>query len=270
MPSGSRHSGTIAPTARVSSQAHLAPDVRVDDYAIIEADVEIGSGCWIGPHTVIQGPTRMGADNRIYQFASVGAPPQDLKYAGEASVLTLGKGNTVRECATLHRGTAGGGMATTIGDDNLFMAYAHVAHDCHVGNRVVMANGATLAGHVDIGDGVVLGGLSAVHQFCRLGRLAMISGGSMVAQDVPPFMLAQGDRATVRGLNLVGLRRQKLAADAISDLKQAFRILYRSGYKMDAALAELEPMAQRCPIIGELVAFVRQSQRGLASASEPA
>ncbi len=253
----------IHPQAIVHPGAALGRDVHIGAFSIIGEQVEIGDGTWIGPHVVINGPTRIGRNNRIFQFASVGEIPQDLKFAGETSWLEIGDGNTIRECCTLSRGTAGGGAVTRVGNDNLFMAYAHVAHDCQVGNHTVFANGATLAGHVEVGDYAILGGLSAVHQFCRLGAHIMVGGGSIVLQDVPPYLMVQGNTAKAFGLNLRGLKRRGFSAEAIDALKEAYRTLYRSGLTVSAALEQLQELAQRQREVAEFVAFVRGTERGI-------
>jgi UDP-N-acetylglucosamine acyltransferase len=237
--------------------------VQVGPYAVIGSKVEIGPGTSVGPHAVIEGRTRIGAGNRIFQFASVGAQPQDLKYAGEDTELHLGDQNLVREFTTLHIGTAGGGGVTRIGHRNLFMAYAHVAHDCQVGNDCVLANAATLGGHVEIGDHVILGGLSAVHQFTRVGQHAFVAGGSMVVMDVPPFCTAQGDRAELAGINSVGMSRRGFDEEQISRVKEAYRILFRSKLPLDEALERLRTEFGGHAEVDALVSFVASSKRGL-------
>ncbi|PLX82082.1 MAG: acyl-[acyl-carrier-protein]--UDP-N-acetylglucosamine O-acyltransferase [Desulfuromonas sp.] len=253
----------IHPTALIHPGARLAEGVKVGPYTIIGEHVTIGAGTEVGPHVVIEGWTEIGEENRIFQFASVGADTQDLKFGGEKSYLKIGDRNKIREFVTLHRGTEGGGEETVIGDDCLFMAYAHVAHDCRVGNHVILANGATLAGHVEVADWAILGGLSAVHQFVRVGAHVMISGGSMVAQDVAPFTIAQGDRAQTVGLNLVGLKRRGFEEDQLKQLKAAYRLIFRSDLRLEEALKKI---AEGSPgdVVGEFVDFIKQSQRGLA------
>lgn len=253
----------IHPQAIVHPAAVIGRDVTIGPFSVIGEHVEIGDGTWVGPHVVINGPTRIGKNNRIFQFASVGEVPQDLKYAGEQSRLEIGDGNTIRECCTLSRGTEGGGWVTRVGNNNLFMAYAHVAHDCRVGNRTIFANSATLAGHVEVGDYAILGGLSAVHQFCRVGAHAMVGGGSIVLQDVPPYLLVQGNTATAHGLNVRGLKRRGFEAAAIEALKSAYKAVYRSGLTVSAALAQLQELAEQHREVAEFVAFVRSAQRGI-------
>lgn len=254
----------IHPTAIVDRGAELESSVTVGPYSVIGAQVKIGAGTVVGPHVVIEGDTTLGAGNRIFQFASLGAVPQDLKYAGEPTRLVLGDQNQVREGATLHRGTAGGGGLTRIGSHNLLMASSHVAHDCQVGDGVILANCATLAGHVTIQDHVILGGLSAVHQFARIGRHAFISGGAMVAMDVPPYCTAQGDRAQLAGLNTVGLSRHGYSAEAIARIKGAYKILFRSKLGLREAIAKVKAEFGGHAEIDELVGFIEGSERGIA------
>lgn len=253
----------IHPTALIHPGARIAKGVKVGPYAIIGEHVTLGAGTEVGPHAVIEGWTEIGEENRIFQFSSVGAEPQDLKFGGEKSYLKIGKRNTIREFVTLHRGTEGGGGETVIGDDCLFMAYAHVAHDCRVGNHVILANGATIAGHVEVADWAILGGLSAVHQFVKVGAHVMISGGAMVAQDVAPFTIAQGDRAQTVGLNLVGLKRRGFDEVQLKQLKAAYRLVFRSDLRLEEALRKI---AEEAPgeVVGEFVDFIKQSERGLA------
>lgn len=254
---------TVHPTAVIHPGARLHPTVQVGPYAVIGPNVELGAGTTVGPHSVIEGRTRIGERNRVFQFASVGAQPQDLKYAGEDSELHIGDENLIREFTTLHKGTAGGGGVTRIGNGNLFMAYSHVAHDCQVGNGCVFANSATLGGHVEIGDHVILGGLAAVHQFTRIGRHAFIAGGSMVVMDVPPYCTAQGDRAELVGINSVRLARHGLSEEQIGQIKDAYRVLFRSKLPLDEALERLRTDFGGSPEIEVLLAFVASSKRGL-------
>jgi UDP-N-acetylglucosamine acyltransferase len=256
----------LHPTAIIDPRAELHPSVEVGPYCVIGPKVRIGAGTVLGPHVVIEGDTTLGAGNRIFQFASLGAIPQDLKYAGEPTRLVLGDGNQVREFATLHLGTAGGGGVTRIGDKNLFMACSHVAHDCQVGSGVILANCASLAGHVVLQDFVVLGGLSAVHQFTRVGRNAFISGGAMVGMDVPPYCIAQGDRAQLVGLNTVGLSRQGFGEDALARIKAAYRLLFRSGLGLREAVGRVKADLGAAPEIDELLVFIESSTRGIMRA----
>ena len=249
--------------ALVSSRAELDPGVEVGPFSIIGEGVRIGAGTVIGPHVVLEGRTTIGKDNRFFQFASIGAAPQDLKYAGEDSELIIGDRNQIRECVTIHRGTEGGGMTTVVGDDNLIMAYSHVAHDCRLGNRVILANAATLAGHVTMEDHSFAAGMAGIHQFCRVGRHAFVSAAAVVVKDVPPFTTVQGDRAKLAGLNLVGLKRRGLSDEQISSLKSAYRILFRSGLVLDEALARVKEEITGDPNVELLTEFIEESERGV-------
>jgi UDP-N-acetylglucosamine acyltransferase len=253
----------IHPTAVIAPGAELAADVEVGPYSVIGPNVRIGPGTVVGAHVVIENRTTIGARNRIFQFAALGAIPQDLKYHGEPSQLVIGDGNQIREFTTLHIGTEGGGGLTSVGDHNLFMNFAHVAHDCHVGNRVIFANGATLAGHVTIEDYVIVGGLAAVHQFVRLGESAMLGGGAMVVQDVPPFCVVQGDRAGLVGLNVEGMRRQRFPDEEVRALRVAYRTLFRSGLRVPDAVKKLRDEAAQPASVERLLAFVEGSKRGI-------
>ena len=254
---------SVHSTAIVAPGAKLHATAEVGPYAVIGPQVEIGAGTIVGPHAVIEGRTRLGERNKVFHFASVGAPPQDLKYAGEDSALEIGSENLIREFTTLHKGTTGGGGVTRIGNRNLFMAYAHVAHDCQVGNGCVLANAATLGGHVEVGDHVILGGLAAVHQFTRIGKHAFVAGGAMVVMDVPPFCTAQGDRAELAGINSIGLARHGFSEDQIGRVKEAYRILFRSKLPLEEAVERLRTELGDQPEIQELLTFVTTSQRGL-------
>jgi len=253
----------IHPTAVIAPDAVLADGVEVGPYSVIGPDVEIGRGTRVGPHVVIEGPTRIGAGNRIFQFASVGADPQDKKYRGEASRLEIGDRNVIRECVTLHRGTAQDQGVTRIGDDNLFMAYAHVAHDCVIGNQCILANNATLGGHVHLGDWVIMGGLSGIHQFGRVGAHAFIANNAAVTRDVPPFVMAVGQPADAHSINAEGLKRRGYTPEQIRNIRAAFRVLYRSGLKLAEATAQLEALAKDQPEILPLVEFLPQASRGI-------
>ena len=254
---------SVHPTAIVTPGAKLHPTVEVGPYAVIGPRVEIGAGTTVGPHAVIEGRTRLGERNKVFQFASVGAQPQDLKYAGEDSALEIGDENLIREFTTLHKGTTGGGGVTRIGNGNLFMAYAHVAHDCQVGNGCVLANAATLGGHVEVGDHVILGGLAAVHQFTRIGKHAFVAGGAMVVMDVPPFCTAQGDRAELVGVNSIGLARHGYTEEQIGRVKEAYRILFRSKLPLEEAVERLRTELGDQSEIQALLHFVTTSERGL-------
>ncbi|MBM4285748.1 MAG: acyl-ACP--UDP-N-acetylglucosamine O-acyltransferase [Deltaproteobacteria bacterium] len=257
---------SIHPTALVHAGARLAPGVSVGPYSIIEEQVRIGPDTVIGPHVVIRNHTTIGARCRIFQFASLGEVPQDLKFAGEVSQLIIGDDNTIREFATLHRGTAGGGGVTRLGRGNLLMAYTHVAHDCRVGDGVIMSNAATLGGHIIVEDRAILGGLAAVHQFSRIGRHAFIGGCSAVPRDVPPYTMAVGNRAKLVGLNLVGLKRAGLGDAAIQALRQAFDLLFVSGLNLKDAVARARRDLPPLPELQHLLNFVETSERGLLPA----
>jgi UDP-N-acetylglucosamine acyltransferase len=255
--------GNIHPTALVAPDAELDPSVEVGAYAVIGPGVQVGANTRIGPHAVVQGPTRIGADNQIFQFASVGSAPQDKKYRGEPTRLEIGDRNVIRECVTLNRGTTKEAGVTTIGDDNLFMAYSHVAHDCHVGNQCVLANNATLGGHVHLGDWVIMGGLSGVHQFCKVGAHAFIANNAAVTRDVPPYVMAVGQPAAAHSINSEGLKRRGFTPEQIRNLRNAFRLLYRSGLKLDDATAQLAAIAQEQPEVRLIVEFLPQSTRSI-------
>jgi UDP-N-acetylglucosamine acyltransferase len=253
----------IHPTAIVDSQAQLADSVTVGAFAIIEGRVAIGADSHIGPHTVIRDFTTIGARCRVFQFATLGEIPQDLKFKGEESRLIIGDDNTIREYATLHRGTAGGGGITSIGNHNLLMAYTHVAHDCLVGNGVIMSNAATLAGHIVVEDYAILGGLAAIHQFCRIGRHAFIGGCSAVPRDVPPYVMAVGNRAKLVGINLVGLKRHGFTDSRIQPLKKAYETLFLSGINLKEAVAQVRQEFPDLTEIQHLLQFIETSERGL-------
>ncbi len=254
----------IHPTAIIQPGARLADNVSVGPYSVIGEHVVIGTGTTISSHVVIEGWTEIGADNRIFQSSSIGADPQDLKYAGQKTYLKIGDRNRIREFTTLNRGTAEGGGLTTVGHDNLFMAYSHVAHDCIVHDHAVLANGATLAGHVEVGSAAILGGLVAVHQFSRIGCHTMISGGSMVNQDIPPYTIAQGDRAKTVGLNLIVLKRCGFPEGTIRGIKKAYRLVFRSGLNLEGALQKIAEDIESSPELDLFVNFIKDSQRGIA------
>jgi UDP-N-acetylglucosamine acyltransferase len=253
----------IDPRAVISPQAQIAPDVQIGAFSIIGADVVIGAGTWVGPHAVINGPTRIGANNKIFQFASLGDAPQDKKYNGEPTRLEIGDRNVFRESVTVNRGTTHDKGVTHIGDDNLLMAYSHVAHDCHLGNQIVMANCATLGGHVEIGDWVTMGGLSAVHQHTKVGAHCFIAHNAAVTRDVPPYVMAVGRPAVPHSVNSVGLQRRGFTAGQILNIRRAYRLLYRSGLKLKAAIEQLETTAQTQPEIAPFVAFIKRSSRSI-------
>jgi UDP-N-acetylglucosamine acyltransferase len=253
----------IDPRAIISPKAELAADVTVGPFSIIGPDVILGPGTVVGPHAVINGPTRMGKGNRIFQFASIGDAPQDKKYAGEPTRLEIGDNNVFRESCTINRGTTHDKGVTTIGSDNLFMAYSHVAHDCVVGSNLVFANGATLGGHVEVGDWVILGGLAAVHQFCKIGSYAFIAGGAIVTRDVPPYVMVAGNPAEPHTINAVGLKRRGFTEDQVRNIRNAFRVLYRSDLLLADAVAKLTELGQTQPEVAAFVEFIGRSERSL-------
>ena len=249
--------------AVVSPQAQLAADVEVGPFTVIGPDVVIGSGTWIGPHAVINGPTRIGTGNKIFQFASLGDAPQDKKYKGEPTLLEIGDRNVFRESVTVNRGTTHDRGVTLIGNDNLLMAYSHVAHDCRLGDQIVMANCATLGGHVEIGDWVTLGGLSAVHQHTKVGAHCFIAHNAAVTRDVPPYVLAVGRPAVPHSVNAIGLQRRGFTPEQILNIRRAYRLLYRSGLKLKTALEELEKVAETQMEIRPFVEFIKRSERSI-------
>ena len=249
--------------AIVSAEAQLAPDVTVGPFSIIGPQVRIGARTVIGPHVVVNGPTTIGADNRIFQFASIGDAPQDKKYRGEPTQLVIGDRNVFRESCTINRGTTHDRGVTRIGDDNLFMAFSHVAHDCVIGNNTVFANSVALGGHVEVGDWVILGGLTAIHQFIKIGAHAFLGGGAILSRDVPPYLMVAGNPAVPHGINAEGLRRRGFTEEQIRHIREAYRLLYRSDLKLADALARLAPLAQERPEIRTFVDFINASTRSL-------
>lgn len=253
----------VHPTAIVAAGAELGDDVTIGAYSLIGAQVRIGAGTRVGPHVVIGGRTTLGARNEIFQFASIGAVPQDLKYHGEPSELLIGDDNRIREFCTLQPGTEGGGMVTRVGNRNLLMNYSHVAHDCLLGDGNIVANGTQLGGHVTIESGVVIGALSGIHQFARLGESAIIGAGSMVSQDVPPFCNATGDRATLHGLNVLGLKRRGLSTETVRALRRAYRLMFQSGLRAVEAVARIRAEIPGVAEVERFAAFIAASERGV-------
>lgn len=253
----------IHPSAVIAPGAELAPDASIGPYSVVGAHVRIGPRTVIGPHVVLEGRTTVGSDNRFFPFASVGQPPQDLKYRGEDSELIIGNGNTIREFCTLNPGTAGGGMVSRIGDGNLLMNYTHLAHDCRLGNYNVLANGVQLGGHVEIGDHAILGALSGIHQFVRIGESAIIGAGSMVSLDVAPFCNATGDRARLLGLNSVGLKRRGFSPDVQAALKHAYHLIFQSSLKLAEAAQRVREELPGVDEVERFLCFIEQSERGL-------
>ena len=252
----------IHETAIIDDSAVIASDVQIGPYSIIGAEVEIGSGTVIGPHVVIKGPTHIGKDNRIFQFASIGEDPQDLKFHGELSRLVIGDRNTIRECVTMHRGTEEDSNLTQIGNDNLFMAYVHIAHDCVIGNNIIFANNATLAGHVIVGDYAILGGFTAVHQFTRLGSFCFTGFATALDRDVLPYFTVAGNRARARGINKEGLVRKGFKTETIRALQDTFKILVKSRGTLKEKLERVSELATTHPEVQQIMDFLGNSERG--------
>jgi UDP-N-acetylglucosamine acyltransferase len=253
----------IHPTAVIDPGARLDEGVEVGPFVVIGPGVEIGAGTWIGPHAVLRGPTRIGRDNRIFQFASVGEDPQDKKYGGEPTHLEIGDRNRIREYVTIHRGTAQDRGLTSIGDDNLFMVSAHVAHDCQIGNQVIMANAASLGGHVRVEDWAILGGFTIVHQFSRIGAHSFCAMGSVLTRDVPPYVTVGGHPAEPHGINSEGLRRRGFPAEAIAAIKRASRAFYLAELKRDEALERIQALAAEFQEVAAFRDFVADSRRSI-------
>ncbi len=255
----------IHPTAVIEEGARLGQDIKIGPYCVIGADVSMGDDCELLSHVVVSGHTSMGSGNRIFPFSSIGQIPQDLKYHGEASEVIIGDNNQIRENVTINAGTEGGGMVTRIGNNNILMAYAHIAHDCMLGNGIVLANCATLAGHVEVDDGAIIGGLSAIQQFVRIGRLSMIGGMSGVTKDVTPFtLLAGGYRAGLSGLNIIGLKRHGFSLKQVGRLKEVYRLLLQDSGKREERLLEAESLLSDDDDDGRhMIEFIRSAKRGL-------
>jgi UDP-N-acetylglucosamine acyltransferase len=253
----------IHPTAIVDPGAKIGANVKIGPYSLIGPDVEIGDNTEIGPHVIIKGHTRIGRDNRIFQFCSLGEAPQDKKYAGEPTRLEIGDRNTIREFCTFNLGTVQDAGVTKIGDDNWIMAYVHIAHDCIVGNKTIFANGASLAGHVVVEDWVIFGGFTGIHQFCHIGAHVMTAASTLVLQDVPPYVMAAGNTAQPYGIHVEGLKRRGFSAESITALKRAYRTLYKSGLLLDEAKAKLAEDAKTQPDVLRMVEFLETSKRGI-------
>ena len=253
----------IHPSAIVNPGADIGDDVKIGAYSIVGEDVTIGKGTWIGPHVVIDPHVTIGPRCRIFQFAAIGAIPQDLKFGGEKSYVKIGPNVTIREFVTIHRGTEPGGGITEVGENSFLMAYTHIAHDCHVGNMVILANNTTLAGHITIGDHATVGGLVAIHQFVRIGDYAFVGGKSAVVKDVPPYVIAAGDRAVLHGLNRVGLKRHGFSDQSLVALKKTYRILFRYGLTLNEAIERVHAEVEMVPEVETFIGFIKASSRGV-------
>src|SRR6058998_3618036 len=254
--------GQIHPTAIIDAGAEIGAGTTIGPYFVIGADVALGQNCWLQHHVTLCGPTDAGARNKFYAYCSIGQQTQDLKYQGEPTYLEVGDENTFREFVTISRSTTSKGK-TRIGNRGTFLAYSHIAHDCVVGDDVVFSNNGTLAGHVEVGDHAVIGGLTAVHQFCRIGRFAITGGCSKIVQDVPPFMIADGNPAEIRGVNLVGLERKNFPPESVKRIKEAFRLIYRSKYNRRQAIEAMQKELPPTEEITEIIQFIEQSERGI-------
>lgn len=253
----------IHPTAIIDPKAEIDSNVQIGPYTIIRGNVFIGSGTVIGPHVVIDQYVTLGKDCRIFQYAAIGATPQSLKFQGEKTYVKIGRGSILREFVTVHRGTQFGGGITEVGEENFLMAYTHIAHDCKTGRNVVLANNATLAGHITIGNYATIGGLVAIHQFVRIGNYAFVGGKSAVVKDIPPYVIAAGDRAKLHGLNSVGLKRHGFSQTAISLLKKTYRIIFRIGLTLNEALERVRAEVEQTPEVVNFINFIKESQRGI-------
>ncbi|CAA9889586.1 UDP-N-acetylglucosamine acetyltransferase [Candidatus Methylobacter favarea] len=253
----------IDSTAVIDSSAELASDVSVGPFSVIGANVRIDSGTVIGPHVVIKGPTCIGKQNRIYQYTSIGEDPQDKKYAGEITRLEIGDRNTIREFTSLHRGTKQDQGITRIGNDNLFMAYTHVAHDCVIGSEVIMANGASLAGHVRLNSHAILGGFTLVHQFTKIGQYSFAAMGSAITQDIPPFVMVGGKPTRPHGINSVGMERNGISPEDIRLIRKAYKIIYKMNLRLEDAIDQMEDLAGESKELSDMVSFLRNVSRGI-------
>jgi len=253
----------IDPTAVVHANAQLGENVSIGAYSIIGPDVKVGGNTQVGPHVVITGITEIGRDNRIFQFCSLGDEPQHLNYKGEPTRLEIGSNNTIREYCSINRGTQEGGAVTRVGNNNLIMAYSHIAHDCLVGNETVFANCASLAGHVEVGDYAVLGGFTVAHQFCNIGAHCITALGTITFKDIPPFLVAAGNTAKPHGINVKGLRRRGFQPRVVASLRRAYKTVYKSGLQLAAALEQLKASESECLEVQEFIAFIKRSERGI-------
>ena len=253
----------IHPTAIIAEDVQLGEGVEIGAYSIIGPDVKIGKDTVIGPHTVIDNYTQIGEGCKILQFCSIGAPPQDLKFGGEKTGVIIGNFNTIREYVSIHRGTTADTGTTVIGDHNLFMAYVHIAHNCKVGSNVIIANSTGLAGHVEVEDYAIISPLSGVHQFCRIGAHSIVGGASAVVKDIPPYTMANGNRATLFGLNLIGLQRRGFSESSIAAVKQAYRIIFRSDLLLEEALEKAKNEVEDCPEVRHFIDFIQKSKRSI-------
>jgi len=253
----------IHQTAIIDDKASIADDVSIGPYTIIGADVEIGSGTWIGPHVVINGPTKIGKKNKIFQFASIGEEPQDLKFSGETTHLEIGDENTIRENVTISRGTEDGGAITRIGNNNLLMAYVHIAHDCQIGNHIIFANSASCAGHVEVDDNAILGGFTLVHQFTKIGKQSFTSMGSIINQDVPPYVIVASSYGKASGINKVGLKRSGYSDEVIRAIVNAYKLMIRSKKPREQAMSEAAELINQYPEVKLMADFISQSERGI-------
>jgi UDP-N-acetylglucosamine acyltransferase len=252
----------IHPSAIIDPGAEIGAGTTVGPYCVIGSDVVVGPNCWLQHHVTLCGPTKVGAENKFYAYCSIGQKTQDLKYRGEPTYLKIGDENTFREFVTISRSTTSQGK-TQIGNHGTFLAYSHIAHDCVVGDDVVFSNNGTLAGHVEVGDHAIIGGLTAVHQFCRIGRFAITGGCSKIVQDVPPFMIADGNPAEIRGINLVGLERKNFPVESVKLIKEAFRLIYRSKYNTRQAIEAMRVELDQTKEITEIIEFIEESERGI-------
>ncbi len=253
----------IHPTAIIDSGAEIDTNVTIGPYSVIGKDVFIGSGTVIGSHVVIDPFVSIGSDCRIFQYAAIGAIPQSVKFGGEKTYVKIGHGNIIREFVTIHRGTGFGGGVTEIGEDNFLMAYTHIAHDCKIGRKVTLANNTTLAGHINIGDYATVGGLVAIHQFVRIGEYAFIGGKAAIVKDIPPYVMAAGDRAKLHGLNSIGLKRQGFSPNTLSQLKKVYRLFFRIGLTKNEAIERVKAEVELVPEVINFLEFIKSSQRGV-------